>query len=157
MGEMLKLSAKINIVHVPFQGSAPALNALMGGHIPMLYGNVTEVAPHAKAGKVRALAVTSPERADVLPDVPTMREAGYPELEAVNWSGLVVPASTPPAVVAQLNGEITSALRNPQVAGKLSNNGMTPAPGAREQFAAFLQSESARYAKVVREAGIKAN
>jgi tripartite-type tricarboxylate transporter receptor subunit TctC len=157
MGEMLKLAAKIDIVHVPFQGSGPALNALIGGHIPMVYGNVTEVAPHEKAGKVRALVVTSRERAEVLPGVPTMREAGYPELEAVNWSGLVVPAATPPEIVTRLHGEVTRALADPQVAEKLRKNGLTPTPGAREHFAAFLQSEAARYAKVVHEAGIKAN
>jgi tripartite-type tricarboxylate transporter receptor subunit TctC len=157
MGEMLKLNAKINVVHVPFQGSAPALNALMGGHIPMLYGNVTEIAPHEKAGKVRALVVTSRERSDVLPGVPTMREAGFPELEAVNWSGIVVPASTPPDIATRLNAEISRALADPQVAERLRKNGLTPTPGTREHFAAFLQSEASRYAKVVREAGIKAN
>lgn len=157
MGEMLKLIAKINVVHVPFQGSAPALNALMGGHIPMLYGNVTEVAPHAKAGKIRALVVTSAERAEVLPDVPTMREAGYPELEAVNWAGIVVPAQTPPAIVARLNAEIVRVLGSTTVVEKLRNNGLTPAASTPEQFTAFLKTESARYAKAVREAGIRAD
>src|SRR5438094_4294499 len=97
IAEMFRLAAKISIVHAPFQGEAPALTAAAGGHIPMVFVNASAVAPFAKSGKMRALAVTTPERAEVLPDVPTMREVGYPELESTNWSGLVVPAATPPA------------------------------------------------------------
>ncbi len=155
MGEMLKLTTKIDMAHVPFQGSGPALNSLMGGHIPVLYANTTEVAPHAKAGKVRALVVTSAERAEVLPDVPTMREAGYPELEAVNWAGIVVPAQTPAAIVARLNAEIVRALGSAPVVEKLRSNGLSPASNTPGQFAAFLRAEAARYAKAVRDAGIK--
>jgi tripartite-type tricarboxylate transporter receptor subunit TctC len=157
MGEMLKLAAKIDLTHVPFQGGAPALNAVLGGHIPVLYANTTEVAPHAKAGKIRALVVTSAERSDVLPEVQTMREAGYPELEAVNWAGVVVPAQTPPAIVTRLNAEIVRALSSAPVIEKLRNNGLTPAATTPEQFTAFLRTESARYSKAVREAGIKAD
>src|SRR5437867_12793492 len=91
VGEMFRLAANINIVHAPFQGEAPALTAAAGGHIPMVFVNASAVAPFAKSGKIRALAVTTPERTEVLPDVPTMREAGYPEIESTNWSGLVVP------------------------------------------------------------------
>jgi tripartite-type tricarboxylate transporter receptor subunit TctC len=120
-----------------------------------VFVNASAVAPFAKSGKMRALAVTTPERADVLPDVPTMREAGYPEIEATNWSGLVVPAATPQSAVARLNAELVQALRDAEVQEKLKTFGMSPAPGTPEQFGALLQSESARYAKVVREAGIK--
>jgi tripartite-type tricarboxylate transporter receptor subunit TctC len=157
MGEMLKLAAKINITHAPFQGGGPALVAVTGGHITMMYGNATEIAPSVKSGKLRAIVVTSAERADVLPDVPTMREAGYPELEATNWSGLVVPAATPPAAIARLSAELMRALRSADVQDKFRSNGMSPAPTTPEQFGAFLQSESVRYAKVVREAGVKAD
>jgi tripartite-type tricarboxylate transporter receptor subunit TctC len=157
MGEMLKLAAKINLTHAPFQGGGPALVAVTGGHITMMYGNATEIAPSVKSGKLRAIVVTSAERADVLPDVPTMREAGYPELEATNWSGLVVPAATPPAAIARLSAELMRALRGADVQEKFRSNGMSPAPTTPEQFGAFLQSESVRYAKVVREAGVKAD
>jgi tripartite-type tricarboxylate transporter receptor subunit TctC len=157
MGEMLKLAAKINITHAPFQGGGPALVAVTGGHITMMYGNATEIAPSVKSGKLRAIVVTSAERADVLPDVPTMREAGYPELEATNWSGLVVPAATPAAAIARLSAELMRALRSADVQDKFRSNGMSPAPTTPEQFGAFLQSESVRYAKVVREAGVKAD
>jgi tripartite-type tricarboxylate transporter receptor subunit TctC len=157
MGEMLKLAAKINITHAPFQGGGPSLVAVTGGHITMMYGNATEIAPSAKSGKVRAIVVTSAERADVLPEVPTMREAGYPELEATNWSGLVVPAATPPAAIARLNAELVRALRSADIQEKFRGHGMSPAPSTPEQFGAFLQSESARYTTVVREAGVKAD
>jgi tripartite-type tricarboxylate transporter receptor subunit TctC len=118
---------------------------------------VNEVAPFSKSGKVRPLAVTTPERAEVLPDVPTIREVGYPEVESTNWSGFVVPGATPPAAISRLNAELVSALRNAEVREKFKTYGMSPAPGAPEQFGEFLRSESARYAKVVREAGIKAD
>jgi len=155
MGEMLRLAMKIDLVHAPFQGGAPALLAITGGHIPMIYGNATEVAQSEKTGKLRVIVVTSPERAEVLPDVPTMRESGYPELEATNWSGMVVASATPPSAIVRLNAELVQALRNADTQEKFRSNGMSPAPGTPEEFGAFLQSESARYAKAVREAGVK--
>jgi len=155
MGEMLRLAMKIDLVHAPFQGGAPALLAITGGHIPMIYGNATEVAQSEKTGKLRVIVVTSPERAEVLPDVPTMRESGYPELEATNWSGMVVASATPPSAIVRLNAELVQALRNADTQEKFRSNGMSPEPGTSEQFGAFLQSESARYAKAVREAGVK--
>jgi tripartite-type tricarboxylate transporter receptor subunit TctC len=155
IAEMFRLAAHIDIVHAPFQGEVPALTASAGGHLPMVFVNASAVAPFDKSGKMRALAVTTPERADVLPDVPTMREAGYPEIEATNWSGLVVPAATPQSTVTRLNSELVQALRNAEVQEKLKTFGMSPAPGTPEQFSALLQSESVRYAKVVREAGIR--
>jgi tripartite-type tricarboxylate transporter receptor subunit TctC len=155
MGEMLRLAMKIDLVHAPFQGGAPALLAITGGHIPMIYGNATEVAQSEKTGKLRVIVVTSPERAEVLPDVPTMRESGYPELEATNWSGMVVASATPPSAIVRLNAELVQALRNADTQEKFRSNGMSPAPGTPEEFGVFLQSESARYAKAVREAGVK--
>jgi tripartite-type tricarboxylate transporter receptor subunit TctC len=157
IGEMFRLAAKINLVHAPFQGGGPAITAAVGGHIPMVLSNVNEIAPFAKTGKMRSLAVTTPERAELLPEVQTVREAGYPEVESTNWSGFVVPAATPPAAIARLNAELGQALGNAEIREKLKTYGMSPAPGTPEAFDAFLQSESARYAKVVREAGIKAD
>jgi tripartite-type tricarboxylate transporter receptor subunit TctC len=157
IGELFRLTAKINIVHAPFQGGGPAITAAVGGHIPMVLSNLNEIAPFAKSGKIRSLAVTTAERAEVLPDVPTMREVGYPEVESTNWSGLVVPAATPPAAIARLNAELGQALRGAEITEKFKTYGMSPAPGTPEQFDSLLQSESTRYAKVVREAGIKAD
>ena len=155
MGEMLKLAAGINLTHAPFQGGAPSIVAATGGHISMVYGNTTEIAPAVKAGKLRAIVVTSAQRADALPEVPTMREAGYPQLEATNWSGIVAAAATPSAAVARLNAELVATLRERAVQERLVSNGMSAEPGTPEAFGAFLQAEAARYAKVVREAGIK--
>ncbi len=155
MGEMLSLSQKIQMMHTPFQGAAPAITSVSGGHVKMVYLNATELAPFVKSGKLRALVVTSAERADVMPDVPTMREAGFPELEASNWSGMVVASATPAALVARLNAELNGALRHPDTAAKLKGHGMMPTPGTSEQFAEFLQTETLRYSKTVREAGIK--
>lgn len=157
IGEMLKLAANVNFVHAPFSGAGPALAAAAGGHLPMVLVNASELAPFAKSGKMRALAVTTPERAEVLPDVPTVREAGYPVIESTNWSGLVVPAATPLAAIMRLNTELNQALRSADIREKFRGQGMTPAPSTPEEFGAFLQSESVRYAKVVREAGIKAD
>lgn len=157
IGEMFRLAAKINVVHAPFQGGGPAITAAAGGHIPMVLSNVNEIAPFAKSGKIRSLAVTTPERAELLPDVPTIREAGYPEVESTNWSGFVVPAATPSSAISRLNAELVQALRNAEIREKFKTYGMSPAPGTPEQFGTFLQSEAARYAKVVREAGIKAD
>jgi tripartite-type tricarboxylate transporter receptor subunit TctC len=156
MGEMLKQAAGIDIVHAPYQGGAQSMVAVSGGHIQMMYGNATEVAPAVKGGKLRAIVVTSAERSDVLPDVPTMREAGFPELVGVNWSGLVVAAATPPAAIARLSAELLGALRNTDIQGKFKGHGMTAEPSTPEQFGAFLKAESARYGKAARAAGVKA-
>ena len=156
LGEFFRLTMKVNIVHVPYSGLAPAMTAIAGGHIVTVIGNVVEVAPFAKAGKVRAIAVTTASRADALPDVPTVKEAGYPELEATNWAGYVVPAATPQAAIARLNGELVRILRLPDIQEKFRVQGQSAQPGTPEQFAALLKSESARYSRVVREANIKA-
>jgi tripartite-type tricarboxylate transporter receptor subunit TctC len=155
VGEMFRLAANINIIHVPYQGGASAITAAVGGHIPMVVGNVTEIASYAKSGKIRPIVVTTPLRAEALPDVPTVREAGYSDLEASNWSGLVVPSATPPSAIARLNAELVRALRSAEVQEKFKAQSMFPAPGTPEQFAALLESEVARYARVVREAGVK--
>src|SRR6266481_7270107 len=140
IGEMFRLAANINIVHAPFQGEVPALTAAAGGHIPMVFVNASAVAPFAKSGKMRALAVTTPERAVVLPDVPTMREAEFPEIEATNWSGLVVPSATPAAAVSRLNAELVRALRDAEIQEKLKTYGMSPAPGTPDRKSTRLNS-----------------
>lgn len=156
MGELLKLTTKINITHAPFQGGGPAMAAVSGGHIQLVYGNSNEVGPAAKSGKVKPIVVTSGERVDVLPDTLTMKESGYPELEATNWSGFVVPAATPPAAIARLNKDLNAALAQPEVQAKFKTFGMVPTPSTPEQFQAFMQKETALYARVVKEAGVKA-
>lgn len=156
LGELFALTVQVKLTHVPYAGLAPANTALAGGHISMVVTNLVEMTPFATAGKVRPLVVTTAARVESFPDVPTMREAGYAGLEATNWAGYVAPAATPAAAVGRLNSEITRALRVPDVQEKFKAQGMSAAPSTPELFAALLQSESARYAKVVREAGIRA-
>jgi len=155
--EMFRLATGIELTHVPYSGGAPAMTAIVGGHIQMVYLNVDQVVQQVNAGKVRALVVTTGQRAESLPDVPTFRELGYPQLEASNWSGLVVPAATPSDTVAKLNAELVRALKDPQVVEKFRSQELVPAPGTPAQFDAFLRSESARYAEVIRKVGIKAD
>ncbi len=154
VGEMLRLAANINIVHVPYQGAASA-TALAGGHISMVVSNVAVIVPFARSGKLRPLVVTTAERAETLPDVPTLRESGYPALEATNWAGLVVPSATPLSVIARLNAELVRTLSNAEVQEKLKAQDLFPSPGTPDQFAALLQAEATRYARVAREAGVK--
>ena len=154
-GEMVKIAVNINITPVPYQGGVAMMTATAGGHIPIIINNVTDIAPFAIARRVRAIVVTAPERAEALPDVPTLRDAGYPQLEATNWSGFVVPTATPPSVITRLNTEIVRTLRSTQAQEKLKAQNLFASPSTSEQFAALLQSESARFTKVVQQAGIK--
>jgi tripartite-type tricarboxylate transporter receptor subunit TctC len=156
LGELLQVSTKAKMVHVPYSGLAVALPALIGGHIMTVVGNVFEVSPFVKGGKLRTIVVTTSSRSELLPDVPTMREAGFPELEATNWAGYVVPAATPQAAIARLNSELGRILRTAEIQEKFKVQGQTSVSGTPDQFSALLRSESARYSKVVREAGIKA-
>ena len=155
VGEMLGVAANVKFNHVPYSGGAPSVTAAAGGHVPILISNVSEIVPIAKLGKLRTLVVTTAERAETMPEVPSYREAGFPQLAITNWAGLMVPAATPPAVIARLNTELVAALRNAQVQERLKVQGMFTTPGAPEQFDALLQSESARYAKAVQDSGIK--
>ncbi len=154
--EMVGQALKVKFTHVPYAGSSPGMVALVGGHIAMMCGNVLEFAPFVANGKIRALVVSTATRAEQLPDVPTFREVGYPDLEATNWAGFVVPAATPAAVVQRLNTEMVRALNVPEVKEKLRVQGIASVPSTPEQFQAMLQSERSRYDKVVREAGIRA-
>jgi tripartite-type tricarboxylate transporter receptor subunit TctC len=155
VGEMFRLAAGIDITHVPYQGGGAQVAAVAGGHLPMVVSNVTEIAPFARNGKVRVLAVMTDGRSEALPDAPSVGEAGFPDLVVTNWSGMAAPAATPAAAIARLNEELGRVLRKPEVQEKLKAQGMYTAPGRPEQFAALLQSESTRFAKIVREAGVK--
>lgn len=155
LGEALKLAAKVNIVHAPYQGEAPAVTAAVGGHITGVLVNVTSTAPYIKVGRLRGLAVTTPERDSLIPDVPTAREVGYPEIEATNWSGFVVPSATPASAIARLNAEIVKVLSQPEVRENMRTQGLIAAPSTPEQFAALLKSEAVRYGRIAREANVR--
>ena len=155
LGEALKLAANVNIVHAPFQGEGPAVTAAIGGHITGVLVNLMATAPFIKAGKLRALVVTTPERDPIIPDVPTAREAGYPQIEATNWNGYVVPAATPASAIARLNAELVRVLSTPELRDSMRNQGLIAAPGTAEQFAELLKSDAARYSRIAREANVR--
>ena len=154
-GELFKVMAGVQMTHVPYKGSAPALADLLGGQVQLMFDNLPPSLPQIKAGKLRALAVTSATRAPALPDVPTVAEAGLPGFEASSWFGVLAPAGTPPAIVAKLNAEIAKWLTSPEAKEKLASVGANIAGGTPEDFARHIQAETAKWAKVVKESGAK--
>ena len=155
LGEALKLANKVNIIHAPYQGEAPAVIAAVGGHITGVLVNAAATAPFIKAGRLRGLAVTTPEREPLIPDVPTAREVGHPEIEATNWSGFVVPSATPAGAVARLNGETVRVLGLPDVRDNLRAQGLMAVTGTPEQFAALIKSDTVRYNGIARAANVR--
>jgi len=153
-GEMLKSAAGIDIVHIPYKGSGPAIQDLMGGQVEMMFDTTVVAAPQIKAGKVRALAVTSAKRIKGF-EIPTMAEAGLPGYEVTSWQGIFAPAGTPPAVVTRLNTEIVKILNMPDVRERLETLGVEPVANTSEEFAAFQKAEIAKWAKVVKEGNVK--
>jgi tripartite-type tricarboxylate transporter receptor subunit TctC len=153
-GELLKLIAKIDMVHVPYRGAAPAVNDLLGQQVQMAFLDQPVLLPQIRAGGLRAIALGAPERASTLPEVPTTAEVGMPDLLAENWHGMVAPAGTPAPIVAALNRITTEALQDPTVKEKLAIQGATVVGDSPEHFHAFLESEIARWAKVIKDAGV---
>jgi tripartite-type tricarboxylate transporter receptor subunit TctC len=153
--ELFQHTAGVSLRHVPYKGGAPAITDAIGGHVDVVAVNALEVSPLAKAGKLRVLALMSPERAAVLPGVPTVAESGYPGFEAGVWYGFVAPAGLPKAVLTKLHEAVQKALESPEVREQLAAAGGVPLPGPTERFDKLLKSEAARYGKLIREAGIK--
>ncbi|MEP7182332.1 MAG: tripartite tricarboxylate transporter substrate binding protein [Betaproteobacteria bacterium] len=154
-GELFKVMAGVQMTHIPYKGSAPAVQDLIGGQVQLMFDNLPPSLPQIKAGKLRALAVTSATRAPALPDVPTIAEAGLPGFEASSWFGVLAPAGTPPAIIAKLNAEIAKWLATPEAKEKLSRQGANAAGGTPEDFAKHITVETAKWAKVVKESGAK--
>jgi tripartite-type tricarboxylate transporter receptor subunit TctC len=154
-GELLKSTAKIDVLHVPYKGGAPAITDLLGERISFMPINPVEVLAHIRAGRLRALAIASDRRFPSLPDVPTVAEAGLPGYEATVWWGLVAPAATPQAIVLELNAETNKALADPSIAGKLNELGVVLTPGTPEQFAAFVRSQTELWSGVIKSSGIR--
>jgi tripartite-type tricarboxylate transporter receptor subunit TctC len=153
-GELLKLTAKIDIVHVPYRGAAPAINDLLGQQVQMTFLDLPVILPHIRAGALRAIAIGSPERAATAMDMPTTAEAGLPDLRIENWYGMVAPAGTPEAVVATLNRVAIEAMRDPAVKEKLAVQGLTLIGDTPEHFRSFIDAETRKWAAVIKEAGI---
>jgi tripartite-type tricarboxylate transporter receptor subunit TctC len=156
-GELFKISARIDALHVPYKGGAPAITDLLGGRISFMPINPLEVLSHIKSQRLRVLAVASDKRVALLPDVPTVGEAGVPGFEASVWWGLVAPAKTPHEIIARLNAASLQALADPSVKGKLTELGVVITPGTPEQFGDFIRAEDARWAKVIKTSGITAD
>jgi tripartite-type tricarboxylate transporter receptor subunit TctC len=153
-GELLKLTAKIDVVHVPYRGAAPAINDLLGQQVQMTFLDLPAILPHIRSGALRAIALGTTARAPTAPDVPTTVEVGMPELMIENWYGMIAPAGTPPAIVAELNRITTTALADPGVKEKLAAQGMTAVGDTPEHFREFIGSEIAKWAKVIKDAGV---
>jgi len=154
-GELLKMMAKIDLVHVPFKGGGPAMQAMLGGQIHAYMATPVAAGPHVKAGKAKALATTGPQRDPLTPEVPTVAESGYPGYQATNWYAFVVAARTPKEIVARLNRDIVATLRDPRVIELLRRQGVEPRPGTPEELAQFIRSEHQTWGRVVKDAGIK--
>ena len=140
-GEMFKMLAGVDLVHVPYKGSAPALNDLLGGHVNMMFDNLPTALPMVRSGKLKAFAVTSAQRSPLLPDVPTLAEVGVRGFEATAWFGFVAPAATPPAVLDRLNAEMVKALKDKSVHDELTAQGVDVVAGSRADFAKLIADE----------------
>jgi len=154
--ELLKSMAGIDLVHIPYKGSPPAIAGLLAGEVSLMFANLTDIGSQIRSGKVKALAVTTAKRAGSLPELPTLSEAGLPGFEIVSWFGLLAPAGTPAPIVARLNAETNKALSRADVQATLSAQGLELAPGSPEQFGAHIKSEIAKFARIAKAAGIKA-
>jgi len=155
-GELFNSMAGVKMVHVPYKGAAPALADLLGGQVQLMFSTMPPALPHVKDGKLRALAVTSAKRSPAAPDLPTLDEIALPGFEANTWHGVVVPAGTPATIVARLNREIVAILHLPDVVERFSSQGAEALGSTPEEFAAYIRSETLKWAKVVRDSGAKA-
>jgi tripartite-type tricarboxylate transporter receptor subunit TctC len=154
-GELLKAEAKVNMVHVAYKGAAPAVTDLVGGQVQMGIFDVPVLLGHIRAGRLKALAVTSASRASTLPDVPTTAEAGYPNVTSDNWYGLVAPAATPPDVLKRIHAAAVAVLKSPAIQEQYGKVSGVPSPGTPEDYARFLATEQAKWSKVVSAIGFK--
>jgi tripartite-type tricarboxylate transporter receptor subunit TctC len=153
--ELLKTLEKLDIVHVPYKGSGLALIGLVSGQVDMEILAVPAAMPQIQAGRVRPLAVLAPQRSAQLPDVPTSKESGYENFEISVWYGILAPAATPREIINRLNAELNKAIQTPDLKEKFASNGVDPLGGTPEQFANYIRSESVRFGKVIKAAGIK--
>jgi len=152
-GELFKATAKLDMIHVPYKGSAPAITDLIGGHVPIMFDSTIAILPHVKGGKVKAIAITSAKRSSILPDVPTFDESGLKGFASYAWYGFFAPAKTPKEIIAKLNAEALKAMKQPEWQKVLAETGSENVGDTAEQFAAFTRAEAAKWAKVVKDSG----
>lgn len=156
-GELFAAMAGVDLLHVPYKGSAPAMTDVVGGQVQLMFADAPTALPQIKAGRVRAIAVASPKRSPLAPELPTIAEAGVPGYEAYSWAGFVVPAATPKDVVARLNAEIVRVLSLPEVKQRLLEQGAEAMPGSPEQFGQMMKAEIAKWGRIIREKNIQAD
>jgi tripartite-type tricarboxylate transporter receptor subunit TctC len=154
-GELFKMMANVNIVHVPYKGNAPALTDTMAGHVEMMFSGVPALIPHIQSGRLRAVAIGSLKRFTAIPEVPTFDESGVKGYEATTWFGLMAPVKTPKEIVARWNVEVGKILASPDLKGRFLNEGLEPMGGTQEEFATFIRVEIEKYARVVAATGMK--
>ena len=154
--EMLRVETGINIVHVPYKGLGPAFSDVLGGQVPMMFTGVSNVVPYMKTGRLRVLAIGSPKRSATLPEVPTVAEAGVPGFDFDSWTGYLVPVGTPRELIVKLHADITRTLAAPEVRDKLVTLGFDLVGGTPEAFATLIRNDIARFGKLIKAAGIKA-
>ena len=156
-GEMLMLAADIRLVHVPYKGAGQSLPDILGGQIPLgVYGLLT-IFNHVKAGKLKILAVTTPKRSSVVPEIPTLAESGFPGFDSSIWAGILAPAATPKDIVDKLSTETGRIVRLPEITGRIASQGAEPVGNSPAQFNSFITAESAKYARIIKQANIKLN
>ncbi|MBR1209172.1 tripartite tricarboxylate transporter substrate binding protein [Bradyrhizobium sp. JYMT SZCCT0180] len=154
-GELFKLTAKLDIVHVPYRGAAPAINDLLGQQVQMTFLDLPVILPHIKAGSLKPIALGSPTRAPTAPDVPTTAEVGMPDLLIENWYGMIAPGGTPEKIITELNRIANEAMADASVKAKLADQGLTVAGDSPEHFRGFIDSEIKKWSKVIKDAGLE--
>jgi tripartite-type tricarboxylate transporter receptor subunit TctC len=154
-GELFKTEAGVDMVHIPYKGGAPALQALLAGDTQLMFDNLANSAAQLKAGKLKALAVTTAKRSSLMPELPTLSETGLPGFDIYTWWGFMAPAGTPKEIVAKWNAEVTRILNSQEMKAFFAQQGAEPAPDTPEQFAALIRSEISKYAKIVKQSGAK--
>jgi tripartite-type tricarboxylate transporter receptor subunit TctC len=154
-GELMKVMAEIDIVHIPYKGNAPALVDTIAGNVHMIFSGVPALVPHINSGRLRAIGIGSLKRFEAIPAVPTFDESGLKGYEATTWFGLLAPVKTPKDIVARLNAEVGKILASADIKGRFVNEGLEPIGGTQDAFARFIREETDKYARVIRTAGIK--
>ena len=154
-GELLKVMAHIDIVHIPYKGNSPALADTVGGHVEMIFSGVPALLPHLKSGRLRAIAIGSLKRFVAIPNVPTFDEAGLPGYQSTNWFGLMAPIKTPHDIIARLNSEVDKILASPDLKKRFLHSGLEPRGGSPQVFAEFIQEEIKKYASIVKLAKVR--
>ena len=153
-GELFKMMAGVDMLHVPYKGSAPAMSDLLGGQVQLMFADAPSALPHIKSGRLRALGVGNPQRSALAPEIPTIAESGLRGYESYSWAGVVIPAATPKDIVVKMNADIVKALNDPGVKQRLLDAGAEANPGTPEQFAKFIRAEIVKYTKVVKDAHV---